>query len=110
MHVVCVLCLTAYYTYMVNDAVPAHGSNLTAVSLTQASMFAEGSEPGDAIFLEGQTPGTAYPKTLKSDFWKKIVPELKVQSSTACCAAQKLVTLKGAVHLPPSMPDGAGIH
>lgn len=72
--------------------------------------IAEGSEPGDAVFLEGKTPGTAFPKTLKSDFWKKIVTELKVHSHTACFAQQKLVTHRGSIHLDASMPDGAGIH
>lgn len=71
---------------------------------------AEGSKPGDAVYLEGQVPKTVFPKTLKSDFWKKIVAELKVQSHTACFAKQKLVTDRGTVCLEPSIPDDAGIH
>ena len=71
---------------------------------------AEGSEPGDAVYLEGQAPRTAFPKTLKSDFWKQIVAELKVQSHTACFAKQKLVTDRGTVRLDSSIPDDAGIH
>ena len=78
--------------------------------LLKGQMFAEGSEPGDGIFMEGQALGTAFPKTLKSDFWKKIVAELQVHNHIACCAKQKLVTAKGPVHLPLTVPDGAGIH
>ena len=74
-------------------------------------VVAEGSEPGDAVFLEGQTQaGSTFPKTLKSDIWKKIVAELKVRSHTACFAEQKLVTHMGPIHLDSSIPDGAGIH
>ncbi|DBA81496.1 hypothetical protein WJX77_005670 [Trebouxia sp. C0004] len=76
----------------------------------QVLQVPEGSEPGDGIFLEGQAPGTAFPKILKSDFWKKIVAELQVHNRIACCAKQKLVTEKGPVHLPSTIPDGAGIH
>lgn len=71
---------------------------------------AEDSQPGDAVYLEGQAPTTTFPKTLKSDFWKKIVAELKVQSHTACFAKQKLVTDRGTVHVESSIPDDAGIH
>jgi len=78
--------------------------------LMKGQMFAEGSEAGDGIFMEGQAPGTTFPKTLKSDFWKKIVADLQVHSHIACCAKQKLVTAKGPVHLPSTIPDGAGIH
>ena len=78
--------------------------------LMEGQMSAEGSEPGDGISMEGQAPGTAFPKTLKSDFWKKIVADLQVHNHIACCAKQKLVTAKGPVHLPSTIPDGAGIH
>lgn len=83
---------------------------LLRVVASDLCFIAEGSEPGDAIYLEGQAPGTAFPKTLKSEFWKKIVADLTVHSHTACFAKQKLVTDKGAVHLDSSVPDGAGIH
>ena len=73
-------------------------------------LVAEESAPGDAVYLEGQAPGTGFPKTLKSDFWKKIVAELRVHSHTACFAKQKLITDRGAVHLDLSIPDDAGIH
>ena len=42
----------------------------------------QGSEPGDAVFLEGEqgvAGQAAPPKVLKSDLWAKIVPELSVQ-------------------------------
>ncbi|DBA90993.1 TPA: hypothetical protein ACH3X2_004200 [Trebouxia sp. C0005] len=78
--------------------------------IVQVLQVPEGSEPGDGIFMEGQALGTAFPKTLKSDVWKKIVADLQVHNHTACCAKQKLVTAKGPVHLPSTIPDGAGIH
>ena len=71
---------------------------------------AEGAKAGDAVYLEGQAPGSSFPKTLKSDMWKKIVPELQVHSSVACYAQQKLVTAAGGISLPAGMPDGAGFH
>lgn len=89
-----------------------HAGDLSSHSalLIQEQLFAEGSEPGDGIFMEGQALGTVFPKTLKSDFWKKIVADLQVHDHIACCAKHKLVTAKGPVHLPSSIPDGAGIH
>lgn len=79
--------------------------------LVKALRPAEGSEPGDAVFLEGQTTaGSTFSKTLKSDIWKKIVAELEVHSHIACFAQQKLVTHKGPIRLESSIPDGAGIH
>lgn len=83
---------------------------LLLVAASYLRLAAEGSAPGDPVYLEGQTPGRAFPKTLKSEYWKKIVAELKVHSHTACFAEQKLITDRGAVHLDSSIPDGAGIH
>ena len=71
---------------------------------------AEGSAPGDAVYLEGDTAGAGFPKTLKSDIWKKIVAELQVYHHTACYAQRKLVTSRGSIQLSADMPDGAGIH
>ena len=72
--------------------------------------YAELSQAGDAVFLEGQAQDSSFPKTLKSDVWKKIVPELQVHGSAACFASQKLMTTAGSIQLPAGMPDGAGIH
>lgn len=83
---------------------------LLLVVASYLCLVVEGSASGDAVYLEGQAPGTAFPKTLKSDFWKKIVAELRVHSHTACFAKQKLITDRGAVHLDSSIPDDAGIH
>lgn len=41
-------------------------------------MPAEGSQPGDLIHLDGAIPPEAYPKVLKLDEWKKVVPGLVV--------------------------------
>ena len=50
-----------------------------------------------------------FPKTLKSDHWKQIVPVLTVQGGRACLEGTPLVTQKGSISVP-DMPDGAGIH
>jgi hypothetical protein len=39
---------------------------------------ADGSQPGDLVHLDGAMPPTQYPKVIKSDDWKKIVPGLVV--------------------------------
>ena len=73
-----------------------------------AECNAEGSAAGDPVFLEGSCPGSEYPKTLKSDPWKKIVAALCVQSGKATFEGRALCTEKGHVVCP--MPDGSGIH
>ena len=84
--------------------------NMQSNSEKKTVCGAEGAKPGDAVFLEGQAAGSSFPKTLKSDIWKKIVPDLQVHSSAACYAMRKLVTAAGDIYLPARMPDGAGIH
>uniref|UniRef100_A0A7S1SWL4 tRNA-binding domain-containing protein n=1 Tax=Tetraselmis chuii TaxID=63592 RepID=A0A7S1SWL4_9CHLO len=69
-----------------------------------------GSKPGDQVFLEGGVPSTNLPKTLKSDKWKKIVPELSVRGGKACYRGKPMVVASGAVTLPEVIPDGSGIH
>lgn len=71
---------------------------------------AEGSQAGDVVYLEGSSPAVDYPKTLKSDPWKKIVAALSVQSGKATFEGTALRTEKGCVRLPDEMPDGSGIH
>lgn len=39
----------------------------------------EGSQPGDLIHLDGSIPPDSYPKVLKPDVWRKVVPGLTVQ-------------------------------
>eukprot|EP00878_Enallax_costatus_P035717 GHUV01039923.1.p3 GENE.GHUV01039923.1~~GHUV01039923.1.p3 ORF type:complete len:114 (+),score=20.31 GHUV01039923.1:350-691(+) len=39
----------------------------------------EGSQPGDLIHLDGVTPPETYPKVMKPDVWRKVVPGLTVQ-------------------------------
>ena len=76
--------------------------------MASLTLHAEGSAAGDPVFLEGSTPGSEFPKTLKSDPWKKIVAGLSVQSGKATFEGRALCTEKGLVIC--SMPDGSGIH
>ena len=62
------------------------------------------------MFLEGGEAPAEYAKTLKSEPWKSIVESLSVQGGKALYDGKALVTAKGAITLPPEMPDGAGIH
>ena len=80
------------------------------MQITDMTCAAEGAKAGDTVYLEGQAPAPSFPKTLKSDMWKKIVPDLQVHAGAACYAQQKLVTQAGGISLPASMPEGAGIH
>ena len=80
------------------------------VCVKRCRSSAEGSEAGDAVYLEGSSPAGEYPKILKSDPWKKIVAALSVQSGKATFEGTALQTDKGVVRLPDEMPDGAGIH
>ena len=72
--------------------------------------FAEGSDAGDKVFLEGGEAPAEYAKTLKSEPWKSIVEKLNVQGGKALYEGKALVTAKGAITLPLEMPNGAGIH
>jgi aminoacyl tRNA synthase complex-interacting multifunctional protein 1 len=69
-----------------------------------------GSEPGDAVYLEGGEPTQAPAKVLKSDDWKAIVAGLTVKCSRATFEGTAFVTARGPVTLPAEIPDGAGIH
>ena len=100
----CLLHVLSYVTVLKQGHRISHVTDMTAVNIVEAS------QPGDAIYLEGQSPGTAFPKTLKSDLWKKIAAELQVDSHTACFAKQRLVSQRGGVQVASDMPDGAGIH
>mmetsp|Transcript_33369 Transcript_33369/g.85285 ORF Transcript_33369/g.85285 Transcript_33369/m.85285 type:complete len:232 (-) Transcript_33369:108-803(-) len=68
------------------------------------------SKPGDQVYVQGGAPSTSMPKTLKSDKWKKIVPQLSVQGGMACFSGKPLVVASGAIQLPAVIPDGSGIH
>jgi methionine--tRNA ligase beta chain len=69
-----------------------------------------GSAPGDQLRLRGQdAPDPAgYPKTLKGDHWRKIVPGLSVIGGVACFEGQPLATSTGAV-AAPGFPDKSTI-
>ena len=58
----------------------------------------------------GGSASTSMPKTLKSDKWKKIVPQLTVQGGRACYGGRAMVVAAGPMTLPSCIPDGAGIH
>ena len=73
-------------------------------------MYAEGSQAGDVVYLEGSEPSASYPKVLKSDIWKKIVADFKAIHGAACYTDKKLVTSRGTITLSQQIPDGAGIH
>ena len=73
-------------------------------------MRADGSDAGDKVFLEGGAAPAEYATTLKSEPWKSIVENLRVQGGRAVYEGKALVTAKGAIMLPPEMPDAAGIH
>ena len=68
------------------------------------------SAPSDQIRLKGQdAPDPAgYPKTLKGDHWRKIVPGLTVLGGVACFEGQPLATGTGPVSAP-GFPDKSTI-
>lgn len=71
----------------------------------------EGSQPGDLVHLDGSTAPAAYPKVLKLDEWRKVVPGLVVaKGGKATFEGTPLVTSQGLVTLPPEIPDGSEIH
>lgn len=39
----------------------------------------EGAQPGDLVHLDGAMPPESYPKVLKPDIWRRVVPGLTVQ-------------------------------
>jgi len=68
------------------------------------------SAPGDQVRLQGHdAPDPAgYPKTLKGDHWRKIVPSLTVIGGVACFDGKPLATSAGLVGAP-SFPDKSTI-
>lgn len=79
-----------------------------AKEVVKTLQVGEGSQPGDAVYLEGGSAPGAYPKQLKSDSWKKIVAALGVKGDNACFEGAKMVTMKGEVKAVGM--DGAEIH
>jgi hypothetical protein len=55
-------------------------NNLTQIHspLFFGFVAAEGSQPGDLVHLDGCSPPASYPKVLKLDEWRKVVPGLVV--------------------------------
>lgn len=72
----------------------------------------EGSQPGDMVYpvdLEPHTEdGSQFPKTLKGDIWRSIVPKLKVIDGKATYDGKPLVTKTGSVSAP-GFPDNSTI-
>jgi aminoacyl tRNA synthase complex-interacting multifunctional protein 1 len=68
------------------------------------------SAPGDQLRLQGEdAPDPAgYPKTLKGDHWRKIVPSLTVVGGVACFEGKPLATSTGPVGAP-GFPDKSTI-
>ncbi|WIA32753.1 hypothetical protein OEZ86_005938 [Tetradesmus obliquus] len=88
------------------EAADAAGNNIVRTLLPP-----EGSQPGDLVHLDGSTAPAAYPKVLKLDEWRKVVPGLVVaKGGKATFEGTPLVTSQGLVMLPPEIPDGSEIH
>lgn len=66
--------------------------------------------PGDLVHLDGVMPPESFPKVLKLDEWKQVVPGLVVQGGKATFEGTPLVTSQGLVTLPAEIPDGSEIH
>ncbi|KAH7623946.1 putative Tyrosine--tRNA ligase, cytoplasmic [Nannochloris sp. 'desiccata'] len=68
------------------------------------------SAPGDQLRLQGHDAPDpdGYPKTLKGDHWRKIVPSLAVIGGVACFDGKPLATSSGLVGAP-SFPDKSTI-
>lgn len=66
--------------------------------------------PGDLVHLDGVSPPAAYPKVLKTDDWRQVVPGLVVRGGKATFEGIPLVTSQGLVTLPHEIPDGSEIH
>ena len=63
----------------------------------------EGSHPGDMVYpvdLEPLEDGSQFPKTLKGDIWRSIVPKLKVVDGIATYDGKPLVTKAGSISAP----------
>ena len=72
---------------------------------------AAGATPGQQVVLAGAAgPPGPFPKVLKSDDWKKIVPQLSVVQGQAAFAGTPLCTAAGAITVPAEITDGSGIH
>lgn len=81
-------------------------------SFTVASMKprcdADGAQIGELVFLEGsEAKEDLYPKECKQ--WKKLLPFLAVQSSSATFKGKPMLCKSGSITADKSIPDGAGI-
>eukprot|EP00890_Picochlorum_soloecismus_P005630 jgi/Picsp_1/6068/NSC_03422-R1_protein len=71
----------------------------------------EGSQAGDMVYpvdLEPPEDGSQFPKTLKGDIWRSIVPKLKVIDGKATYDGKDFVTKVGRV-CAPGFPDNSTI-
>jgi hypothetical protein len=63
------------------------------------------------VVLQGAaSPPETFPKVLKSDDWKKIVPQLSVLQGQAAFAGMPLCTAAGGITVPSDITEGSGIH
>jgi hypothetical protein len=69
----------------------------------------EGSEAGDRIYLEGSCASDDFPKTLKTDVWKRVKDGLVVLGGKATFAGKCLKTDKGEITVSDIIPEGASI-
>ena len=71
------------------------------------SSFTGDASPGEQIYLEGSTVSDVYPKECKQ--WKKLLPDLAVQTSLASFKGRTLVCASGNVEADAIIPEGASI-
>jgi len=71
----------------------------------------EGSQAGDMVYpvdLEPLEDGSQFPKTLKGDIWRSILPKLKVVGEKATYDGKALVTKAGSI-CAPGFPENSAI-
>lgn len=64
---------------MVDMASPSHKLSLLLACSAAAFACAVNACPGDLVHLDGVMPAASYPKVLKLDDWKQVVPGLVVK-------------------------------
>lgn len=95
---------------MILAATAPHAEGETAV--VQPIRPDAASQPGDIVYLEGQeapADASAFPKQMKGDHWRKLVPELSVKDGAACYGDKAVMTSSGRV-TAEGMPNGATIN
>eukprot|EP01026_Neomeris_dumetosa_P038560 TRINITY_DN3142_c0_g3_i1.p1 TRINITY_DN3142_c0_g3~~TRINITY_DN3142_c0_g3_i1.p1 ORF type:complete len:240 (-),score=31.89 TRINITY_DN3142_c0_g3_i1:254-973(-) len=67
----------------------------------------EDSQAGDVVFVEDLKLDGLFVKQMKSDHWKRVMENLRVNAGKACHAGAPLATKNGPITLPDMVPDGA---